>query len=150
MRVVIQRVAEATVRVESELVATIGTGLLILLGVAVGDTEDDAIWLAKKVAGLRIFNDEAGQMNLGPDQTNAEILVVSQFTLLADCRRGNRPSFIAAARPGQAIPLYDFFCAQIELLTEKPVQRGIFGADMKVALVNDGPVTILIDSSERK
>ncbi len=150
MRVVIQRVAEATVRVEAELVATIGTGLLILLGVAIGDTEDDAKWLAKKVAGLRIFNDEAGQMNLGPAQTNAEILVVSQFTLLADCRRGNRPSFIAAARPGQAIPLYEFFCAQVELLTEKPVQRGIFGADMKVALVNDGPVTILIDSSERK
>ncbi|MBS1616767.1 MAG: D-tyrosyl-tRNA(Tyr) deacylase [Bacteroidetes bacterium] len=150
MRVVIQRVSEALVHVGGKKVAEIGTGLLVLLGIAIGDTEEDALWLAKKTAGLRIFSDEAGQMNLSPAQVDAAFLVVSQFTLLADCRRGNRPSFIEAARPEQAIPLYEFFCLQIETQVGKPVPRGIFGADMKVALINDGPVTILMDSTERK
>jgi D-tyrosyl-tRNA(Tyr) deacylase len=150
MRAVIQRVAGASVEVEGKPVGEIAKGLLVLLGIAVGDDEGDATYLAKKIAAMRIFNDEAGLMNRSVAQVEGGLLVVSQFTLLADCRRGNRPSFIAAARPEQAVPLYEFFCAQIEGLLGKPVQRGVFGADMKVALLNDGPVTIMMDSGERR
>jgi len=150
MRAVVQRVATASVTVDGIPVSEIGKGLLVLLGVAVGDAEAEAIWLAKKISAMRIFNDEAGLMNLSLADVAGEVMVVSQFTLLADCRKGNRPSFIAAARPEQAVPLYEFFCAQLEALLGKPVQRGVFGADMKVTLLNDGPVTIVMDSTERK
>jgi D-tyrosyl-tRNA(Tyr) deacylase len=136
--------------VEGKRVGEIRKGLLVLLGIAVGDDEADAMYLAKKIAAMRIFNDEAGLMNRSIAQVEGELLVVSQFTLLADCRCGNRPSFIAAARPEQAVPLYEFFCTQLESLLGKPAQRGVFGADMKVALLNDGPVTIVMDSAERR
>lgn len=150
MRAVIQRVTGASVEVEGKRVGEIRKGLLVLLGIAVGDDEADAMYLAKKIAAMRIFNDEAGLMNRSVAQVEGELLVISQFILLADCRRGNRPSFISAARPEQAVPLYEFFCTQLESLLGKPAQRGVFGADMKVALLNDGPVTIVMDSAERR
>ena len=145
MRAVLQRVSSASVTVEGKVAGTIGPRLLILLGIATTDTPEDANWLARKIATMRIFSDHAGLMNLDLTAINGEVLVVSQFTLLAAYQKGNRPSFIRAARPEQAIPLYNHFNTQIETLLNKPPQTGIFGADMKVTLTNDGPVTITME-----
>jgi D-tyrosyl-tRNA(Tyr) deacylase len=147
MRAVIQRVSEATVTVEGERVAHIGRGFLILLGISHSDNEAEAAYLARKIAGLRLFEDAEGKTNLGLGDMNGEALVVSQFTLYADARKGRRPSFTDAARPEQAQPLYLRFC---ELLAAEgiPVQRGIFQAHMQVALVNDGPVTLWLDTEQ--
>lgn len=135
--------------VDGTVTGQIGKGFLILLGVAEEDVDEDADWLARKIAAMRIFGDEAGLMNMDIAAIGGDVLVVSQFTLLADYKKGNRPSFIRAARPEQAIPLYEYFNAQLSALLSKDVQTGIFGADMKVALVNDGPVTIVMDSKTR-
>lgn len=150
MRAVVQRVAEASVVIERRTVGRIGSGMLVLVGVEVGDTAADADWLAGKTAALRIFADAAGKMNLAVRETGGEALVVSQFTLLADTARGTRPSFVKAARPEAAIPLYERFLAKFEPLVGRPVARGVFAADMRVSLVNDGPVTILLDSRQRE
>lgn len=149
MKAVLQRVSGASVTINGEVRGRIGTGFLILLGITVHDTPAEADWLARKIVGMRVFSDAAGQMNLDIRAVDGELLVVSQFTLMADYRKGNRPSFIAAARPGQAIPLYERFIDQLESLHGKRPETGVFGADMKVALVNDGPVTILMDSDDR-
>ena len=141
MRLVIQRVREASVSIDGEKVSAIGKGLLVLVGVETGDTEDDVKWLVGKTAGLRIFDDENGVMNRSIQDIDGEALAVSQFTLTASTRRGNRPSYIRAA-----VPLYEKYCDSLAEALGKPVGRGVFGADMKVALVNDGPVTIIIDS----
>lgn len=149
MKVVIQRVQHASVVVDGEEISKIGKGMLILHGVEVGDTEEDLEYILKKSINLRIFDDADGVMNESILQQGGEILCVSQFTLLADTRKGNRPSYIKAARPEESKPMYLRYC---ELLSEhlgKPVQKGIFGADMKVTLLNDGPVTIIIDSKNR-
>lgn len=146
MRLVIQRVTCASVTVDSELVSAIGPGMMILVGVREGDTEEDLDWLVKKVSSLRIFDDEKGVMNLSITETKGEVLAISQFTLNASTRKGNRPSYIKAARPEVASPLYDLFCNRLSLAIGTEVQKGIFGADMKVSLINDGPVTIIIDS----
>lgn len=146
MRIVIQRVAEASVEVGGNLISEIGKGLLILVGVENDDTEKDAEWLASKTANLRIFNDEEGVMNLSLLSTGGEALAVSQFTLAASTRKGNRPSYIRAAGHELAIPLYDAYCRFLTEALGREVKKGIFGADMKVSLVNDGPVTIIIDS----
>ncbi len=150
MRVVIQRVSSAGVTVAGENIARIGTGLMILLGVGVEDDPSDITWLVGKIAGLRIFPDEAGVMNRSILDIGGEALVVSQFTLMAATKKGNRPSYIAAARPEQAIPLYEAFCQRLGEAIGRPVQTGRFGADMKVDLLNDGPVTICIDSRNRE
>lgn len=149
MRIVIQRVSEASVSVKQQI-ASIGTGMLILLGIEPTDSEDDIEWLTNKVLQLRIFDDEKGVMNRPIGDVDGDILVVSQFTLHASTRKGNRPSYIRAARPEQAIPLYEQFCSELERKTGKAIPTGEFGADMKVALINDGPVTILIDSKLRE
>lgn len=149
MRAVIQRVSEAAVRVDGEIIAAIGGGLLILLGVEDGDSGQDLEWLSGKIARMRIFPDQDGQMNLSLVDTGGEALVVSQFTLHALTRKGNRPSFIRAARPDVSAPLCDEFCLALESLLARPVARGRFAADMKVSLTNDGPVTIIIDSRDR-
>jgi D-tyrosyl-tRNA(Tyr) deacylase len=149
MKAVLQRVSEASVTVNGDVTGSIGKGFLILLGITTEDNEAAADWLARKIVGMRVFGDEAGHMNLDLKAIDGELLVVSQFTLMADYRKGNRPSFTGAARPGQAIPLYEHFLNQLEALHGKRPQTGIFGADMKVALVNDGPVTILTDSEDR-
>ncbi len=146
MRVVVQRVSRASVEVDGEMVSAIGQGLMVLVCVETGDQESDMDWLARKVAGLRVFEDESGVMNLNVSAVGGEILAVSQFTLVAGTRKGNRPSYIRAAGPGEAVPMYEAFCHRLELLTGKSVGRGRFGADMKVSLVNDGPVTIIIDT----
>jgi D-aminoacyl-tRNA deacylase len=148
MRALIQRVAEASVTVAGERVGAIGRGLLVLLGVGQGDTDADAAWLADRVAGLRIFEDEAGKMNRSLLDTHRAALVVSQFTLHADTRKGRRPSFTGAAAPDEARRLYAVFGAELERLGIQ-VERGVFAADMQVALVNDGPVTLMLDSAER-
>ena len=150
MRVVIQRVSSASVTVCGVQKSAIGPGLLILLGIGPEDGPEDIDWLVRKVAGLRIFNDEAGVMNRSVVETGGEALVVSQFTLMASTKKGNRPSYIGAAGHGSAIPLYDAFCAALSGAIGKPVGTGEFGADMQVALVNDGPVTICIDSRNRE
>jgi D-tyrosyl-tRNA(Tyr) deacylase len=150
MRAILQRVTSASVTVENSTTGTIGPGLLILLGIATDDTPEDASWLARKIASMRIFSDEAGLMNLDITSINGDVLVVSQFTLLAAYMKGNRPSFIRAARPDVAIPLYEHFLQQLSEIMGKPPQTGIFGADMQVALVNDGPVTIMMDSRARE
>jgi D-aminoacyl-tRNA deacylase len=147
MKVVIQRVAKASVTVEERLVSEIGPGLLILLGVQDSDTEKELDWLVGKVSRLRIFPDEAGAMNRSVEDVGGGILVVSQFTLLAETRKGNRPSFIRAAAPGVAQQTYERFCMRLEQEIGRPVGRGVFGARMQVSLVNDGPVTICIDTS---
>ena len=149
MRVVIQRVSSASVTVCGVQKSAIGPGLLILLGIGPEDGPEDIDWLVRKVAGLRIFNDEAGVMNRSVVETGGEALVVSQFTLMASTKKGNRPSYIGAAGHGIAIPLYEAFCAALSGAIGKPVGTGEFGADMQVALVNDGPVTICIDSRNR-
>lgn len=146
MRLVIQRVKEASVSIDGEKVSAIGKGLLVLVGVETGDTEEDVNWLVGKTAGLRIFDDENGVMNKSIQDIDGEALAVSQFTLTASTRRGNRPSYIRAAGHELAVPLYEKYCDSLAETLGKPVGRGVFGADMKVALVNDGPVTIIIDS----
>lgn len=146
MRVVVQRVSRASVEVDGEMVSAIGQGLMVLVCVETGDQESDMDWLARKVAGLRVFEDESGVMNLDVSAVGGEILAVSQFTLVAGTRKGNRPSYIRAAGPGEAVPMYEAFCHRLESLTGKSVGRGRFGANMKVSLVNDGPVTIIIDT----
>jgi D-tyrosyl-tRNA(Tyr) deacylase len=145
MRAVLQRVSRASVEVEGRIVGRIGLGWLVLLGVAKGDLDEDADKLAEKVAGLRAFEDEAGKMNLGVAEVGGSVLVVSQFTLLGDCRAGRRPSFIEAAEPVEAERLYLRFAERLKSLG-LPVEIGVFRADMKVELVNDGPVTLLLDS----
>ena len=145
MRVVLQRVREASVTVDGEVVSGIGPGLLLLVGVAAGDGEAQADWLAEKVAGLRIFNDGEGKMNLSVRDVGGEVLAVSQFTLLADTRKGKRPSFVRAAPPEEAEPLFDHFCGRLRASGVGTVETGSFGAMMEVALVNDGPVTIVLE-----
>lgn len=150
MRAVIQRVASASVTIAGQTTATIGTGYLVLLGVETADTPEDADWLAGKIAQLRVMADEDGHMNKDITATGGDILVVSQFTLHAAYKKGNRPSFIKAARPEQAVPLYEYFVAALATRLGKPIATGTFGADMQVALVNDGPVTILMDSQNKE
>ncbi len=146
MRAVIQRVEEASVEVNGEVIASIGRGFLILLGVREDDTDDDVNYLAKKIANLRVFEDEQGKMNLSPRSVEAQFLVVSQFTLYADTRRGNRPSFTEAAGPEKGEKMYRKFLAKLKEISGLEVKEGVFGARMKVKLTNDGPVTIIIDS----
>jgi D-tyrosyl-tRNA(Tyr) deacylase len=150
MKVVIQRVAKASVCVDAEIISSIGTGFLVLLGIDLTDTIQDADWLCQKIFGLRIFADERGLMNKSLTDIDAELLLVSQFTLIASYQKGNRPSFINAARPEQAIPLYEYCIQKLGLLMNKPIATGIFGADMKVALVNDGPVTIIMNTQNKE
>jgi len=146
MIAVIQRASSAQLHMEEKLHASIGTGFVILLGIHVDDTLADVTYLAGKIHGLRIFSDAEGKMNLSLAQVNGQILLVSQFTLYADTRKGNRPSYLAAARPEQAIPLYEQLIHQLSEAMGGPIQTGVFGADMQVSLCNDGPVTIIIDS----
>ena len=150
MRLVIQRVLEASVTIDGTMVSQIGKGLLVLVGVEDGDTEEDMRWLVGKTAGLRIFDDEAGVMNRSVIDVGGEVLAVSQFTLTASTRKGNRPSYIRAAGHELAVPLYEKYCEEVSAAISRPVGRGVFGADMKVSLVNDGPVTIIIDSRIRE
>ena len=150
MRVVIQRVSSASVTIDGAVKSAIGPGLLVLLGVGHEDGQEDLDWLVKKIAGLRIFNDEEGVMNRSVVDVNGEALVVSQFTLMASTKKGNRPSYIGAAGHDKAIPMYEAFCAALSAAIGKPVGTGEFGADMKVALVNDGPVTICIDTKNKE
>jgi D-tyrosyl-tRNA(Tyr) deacylase len=149
MKVIIQRVSKASVTIESEKVAEIESGLLILLGIVNEDTQDDINWLCNKISNLRIFSDEDGVMNKSLGETNGDAIVVSQFTLHASTKKGNRPSYIKAAKPNVAIPLYEAFVKQLEASLNRKVQTGQFGADMQVELLNDGPVTIIIDSKNK-
>lgn len=146
MRAVIQRVSEASVTIDQKVKSNIGKGLLVLLGIEDSDTEKDVQWLSKKIVQMRIFSDEAGLMNLSVKDTGGEIMLISQFTLHASTQKGNRPSFIKAARPEKAIPLYEQMIMQLQKDLERQIATGTFGADMKVSLTNDGPVTIIIDS----
>lgn len=146
MRVVIQRVSEAAVKIDGTIVGEISKGLLVLLGIAQEDTKQDALYLLQKLINLRIFSDADGKMNLSVQDCGGELLIVSQFTLYADTKKGNRPSYIRAARPEHAIPLYKFFLQELQKQFQGPIQTGQFGADMKVSLINDGPVTIIMDS----
>jgi D-tyrosyl-tRNA(Tyr) deacylase len=150
MRAVVQRVREAHVTINAAEAGRIGPGLVVLLGVEQGDTPTDAEWLAAKIAQMRIFADADGKMNRNVQEIGGEMLVVSQFTLHASTRKGNRPSFTRAARPEEAAPLYERFLALLEPQVGSPVARGVFAADMQVSLVNDGPVTIVIDSRQRE
>jgi len=146
MRAVIQRASSATLHIDGQLRASIGIGFIILLGIHVDDTEVDVDYLAGKIHGLRIFSDADGKMNLSLEQVAGQILLVSQFTLYADTRKGNRPSYLASARPEKAIPLYELMIQKLATALGAPIQTGEFGADMQVSLCNDGPVTIIIDS----
>lgn len=148
MKAILQRVSKASVTVDSQLVSSIGCGFLILLGVEANDNEAEAVALAKKISGLRVFTDDNDKMNLALADVNGEVLVVSNFTLCADCKKGRRPNFERAARGEQANSLYEFFCKTLSDLGVRKVSKGVFGADMKVELLNDGPVTIIIDSTE--
>ena len=148
MRVVVQRCSRAEVRIDGQTVGQIGRGFLLLVGVTDGDSEAQADLLAKKVAQMRVFEDSEGKMNLALKDVGGGVLIVSQFTLYADCKKGNRPSFIRAARPETAAPLYDYFNARLRSEYGLQVETGRFGADMKVDFINDGPVTILLDSAE--
>jgi D-tyrosyl-tRNA(Tyr) deacylase len=150
MRAVIQRVSSASVTIEGNVKAEIKTGFLVLLGIETIDSKEDADWLCKKIVALRVFSDEAGLMNRDIKEAGGDILLISQFTLHAAYKKGNRPSFIRAARPEQAIPLYEYCMEQLGLLMEKEIKSGSFGADMKVALVNDGPVTIIMDTQNKE
>lgn len=150
MRAVIQRVSTASVTINGDMKSAIGIGFMVLLGIEAADSEEDAEWLCGKIAQLRVFADEAGLMNKSLKEADGEVLVVSQFTLHASYKKGNRPSFIKAARPEQAIPLYEYFIKTLSQAIEKPVATGTFGADMKVALVNDGPVTIIMDTKNKE
>ena len=149
MRIVIQRVAHASVTIDDKTASQIGKGLLILIGIENTDCQEDADWLVKKVVGLRVFDDENGVMNRSILDVGGEILAVSQFTLLASTRKGNRPSYIKAARHELAVPMYEEFCRMTSTLTGRETRRGVFGADMKVSQINDGPVTIVIDSKNK-
>jgi D-tyrosyl-tRNA(Tyr) deacylase len=150
MRTVIQRVSKASVTVDGNIVSSIGHGLLVLLGIEDADGTDDIDWLAQKIANLRIFNDEAGVMNRSVMDTVGDVIVVSQFTLHALTKKGNRPSYIKASKPAIAIPMYEQFVDKLEAILGKKVGTGIFGADMKVELLNDGPVTIIIDTKNKE
>ena len=150
MKVVIQRVSSASVTIDSKIVADIQKGLLVLVGIEDTDNQDDILWLCQKVANLRIFGDENDVMNLSVKDIDGEITVVSQFTLQASTKKGNRPSYIKAAKPDVAIPIYENFVEKLEKELGKKVQTGVFGADMQVSLLNDGPVTIVIDSKNKE
>ena len=150
MKVVIQRVSQASVTIDSKIVAEIQKGLLVLVGIEDADRQEDILWLTSKIANLRIFEDENGIMNLSVKDINGDIIVVSQFTLQASTKKGNRPSYIKAAKPEIAIPLYEKFIAQLEQEIGKKLQTGKFGADMKVLLLNDGPVTIVMDTKNKE
>ncbi len=149
MRVVVQRVKEAGVEVDGRRISSVGAGMMILVGIAESDTEEDVEWMVRKIVQLRIFADAGGVMNLPVTEAGGDIMVVSQFTLMASTKKGNRPSYIRAARPEKAVPLFDLLAEMLAEALGKPVARGVFGADMKVALVNDGPVTIIMDSCDR-
>jgi len=151
LRAVIQRVlSTANVEIDNKIVGQIDKGLVILLGIQPDDTQDDIIWLSRKIIGLRIFDDKDGIMNLSLDDVGGSLLVISQFTLYASTKKGNRPSYIKAAKPDQAIPLYRSFIDHIKLVHKVKVEEGVFGANMKVSLTNDGPVTIIIDTQSRE
>ena len=150
MRAVIQRVSDATVHIGGELRGAIGRGFVVLLGIEEGDGSEDSAWLAGKVARLRVFDDAAGNMNLSLEEVGGEVLLISQFTLHASTKKGNRPSFIRAARPEVAVPIYEEFIQRLEEQIGRAVATGEFGADMRVALVNEGPVTITIDTKNRE
>jgi len=150
MRIVVQRVSESSVLINGEERRSIGKGLMVLVGFEESDTADDITWMCKKIVQLRIFGDEEGKMNLSIADVNGEMLLISQFTLHASTVKGNRPSFIKAARPETAIPLYEKMIAELNTLLNQKIQTGEFGADMKVSLINDGPVTIVIDSKQRE
>lgn len=150
MRVVLQRVTHASVEIDGALHSQIGIGLLVLLGIEPIDTQEDADWLVKKIAALRIFDDENGVMNRNVVDGDGQVLVVSQFTLMASYKKGNRPSYIRAARPEVAVPLYEYFVEQMAKTTGKPVETGVFGADMQVSLLNNGPVTITMDTHNKE
>ena len=150
MRVVIQRVSEASVKIEGSLKGSIGPGMLILAGFEEEDNTEDLEWMVRKIANLRIFDDDQGVMNLSVSQVSGQLLVVSQFTLHASTRKGNRPSYVKAAVPDIAIPLYDSFCMMLQTYTGIKVETGEFGAHMEVQLINNGPVTIIIDSKKRE
>lgn len=150
MRVVIQRVSSASVTINENVKSAINIGLLILLGIEDNDVDDDIEWLCSKIAKLRIFNDDEGVMNCSVEEVRGDVLLISQFTLLASTKKGNRPSYIRASRPDYAIPMYEKFIAKLESELGKKIFTGEFGADMKVALVNDGPVTIMMDSKNRE
>lgn len=149
MKVVIQRVSSASVTIDSEIVADIQKGLLVLVGIEDADAKEDIDWLCQKIVNLRIFGDENDVMNLSVKDSDGDIIVVSQFTLQALTKKGNRPSYIKASKPEIAIPLYENFVSSLEIELGKKVQTGVFGADMKVALLNDGPVTIIMDSKNK-
>ncbi len=149
MIAVIQRVSQASVTIDEKINGEIGLGFMVLLGITHTDTQEDIEWLSKKIVGLRVFGDEEGKMNLDLNAVNGNILLISQFTLHASTKKGNRPSFLEAARPEIAIPLYEKMITQLTFDLGKPIEKGIFGADMKVSLLNDGPVTIIIDSKNR-
>lgn len=150
MRIVIQRVSEASVTVEGSVTGAIQKGLLVLIGIEDADTDEDIAWLSNKIVNLRIFDDAEGVMNLGIKDVDGDILLISQFTLHANTKKGNRPSYIKASKPDIAIPMYEKMIRQLETDLGKKVQTGVFGADMKVRLLNDGPVTILIDSKNKE
>ncbi len=150
MRLVVQRVLKTQLKINNEVYSQIGPGLLVLLGIEEADTLEDIDWLTSKLGTLRIFGDEEGKLNLDVNQINGEVMVVSQFTLFASTKKGNRPSFLRSAKPDSAIPLYENFIKKLGTLITKPIQAGQFGADMKIELVNDGPVTIIIDSKNRE
>ena len=150
MRVVIQKVTQASVSIENQIVASINQGLLVLVGIEDTDTNDDIVWLSAKIVNLRVFDDDNGVMNLSVKEVEGEVLIVSQFTLHASTKKGNRPSYIKAARPEVAIPIYEAFIKQVETLLGKRVPTGQFGAMMQVSLCNDGPVTILIDTKNKE
>jgi D-tyrosyl-tRNA(Tyr) deacylase len=150
LRAVIQRVSEANCKVDQLVTGAIGAGFLVLLGIEDADTDDDVQWLAQKITNLRVFGDENGLMNKALADVNGEILLISQFTLFAQTKKGNRPSFIRAAKPDKAIPLYERMIAALETATGKKIRVGIFGADMKISLVNDGPVTIIMDTKDKE
>ena len=150
MRIVLQRVTEASVKIDNEVKGQIDHGFLILVGIENEDEKSDADWLIQKINGLRVFTDQEGKMNLSIQDVKGSILLISQFTLFASTKKGNRPSYIQAARPEIAIPLYTYFTEQLKIQTQLKVETGVFGADMKVSLINDGPVTISIDSKNRE
>jgi len=149
MRTVIQRVTQANCKVDGNITGQIGLGFLVLLGVEDADTNEDLQWLAQKIASMRIFGDENGLMNKSLADVNGDILLISQFTLFAQTKKGNRPGFTRAARPDKAIPMYEDMIKELEKLTGKKVATGIFGADMKISLLNDGPVTIIMDTKDK-
>ena len=150
MRIILQRVSEASVLIDGVIKGQIEIGLLLLLGIEENDSKEDVEWLIQKINAMRIFNDAEGKMNFSIQDINGGYLVISQFTLFASTKKGNRPSFIKAARPEKAIPLYEYFIEQLKIKSNLNVQNGEFGADMKISLINDGPVTILIDSKNRE